>query len=259
MLPKKLLGDTGLELSRIGLGTVKFGRNTQVKYPQQFKIPSLDQFLAMLSLAQELGINTLDTAPSYGDAENKLGKIFADTTNNIAREDWVLITKAGEEFYNNQSYYNFNANYINSSIDNSLQILNSDYIDILLIHSDGSDQQLSENDELWEMLEYRKQQGDIKAFGVSSKTVDGGLACLKRSDLAMVTYRSDYIDEQPILDYAKDHNKGILLKKAFNSGHNTHSEALKFSCSHKAVTSIIIGTINPEHLIDNTLACSSQI
>lgn len=246
------LGSTQLQLSLIGLGTVKFGRNTQVKYPSAFELPSTKNIIELLELAQSLGINTLDTAPAYGTSETKLGELFKST---LDREDWVIITKAGEEFQNNQSLYNFEANYINNSINNSLRNLNTDFIDILLIHSDGSDQQIANNDKLWHILEQRKQMGDIKAYGVSSKTITGGLECLKRSDLAMVTYRQDYQDELALLDYARDNNKGIILKKVLNSGNlsadNSVESSLKFSASHPAVTSMIVGTINPQHLAKN--------
>ena len=58
------LGQTGLELSPIGLGTVKIGRNTDVKYPADFELPSDDDIIELLTLASELGINCLDTAPA---------------------------------------------------------------------------------------------------------------------------------------------------------------------------------------------------
>lgn len=249
----KKLFNTDLKLSLLGLGTVKFGRNTDVKYPNEFIIPSMNNIINLLNLAKNHGINTLDTAPAYGDSEQKLGEIFKDPNNNINRADWIIITKAGEEYKNQLSYYNFDADYIAKSIDNSLKNLNTNYIDILLIHSNGEDQKIADNDKLWDLLELRKKQGDIKSFGVSSKTLDGGLNCLKRSDLAMVTYREDYLNEKPLLDYAYQNNKNIILKKALNSG-NIKTDAttnLKFCSAHPAVTSIIVGTINPEHLLHN--------
>jgi aryl-alcohol dehydrogenase-like predicted oxidoreductase len=250
-LTEKKLGNTNLQLSLIGLGTVKFGRNTQVKYPREFLLPNKQEIIKLISLAKDLGINTLDTAPSYGDAEQKLGQLFNDKNNNISRNDWVVITKAGESFVNEKSHYDFSAKYISNSIDNSLRNLHTDFIDILLIHSDGSDEQIAANQELWQILEYRKSQGDIRAYGVSSKTQTGGLECLKRSDLAMVTYRADYLDEKPLIDYAAANNKGIILKKVLNSGHHSAKESIQFASCEPAVNSMILGTINPNHLEEN--------
>jgi len=69
----------------------------------------------------------------------------------------------------------------------------------------------------------------------------------------MVTYRKDYLDEKSLLDYAYKNKKNIILKKALNSGNNNTSisENLKFCSDHPAVSSIIVGTINPDHLLSN--------
>lgn len=260
MIKKEILGSTNICISKIGLGTVKFGRDTDVKYPQKFSIPDQNQLIELLELCQKYGINTLDTAPAYGDSEKKLGILFKKN-NSISRENWVIIDKAGEIYDNGQSLYNFSADFINESINKSLKNLSTNYIDILLIHSNGNDQEIADNDKLWQVLEYRKKQGDIKAYGVSSKTINGGLACLAKSDVAMITYRKDYQVEKPLLDYAHSHKKGIILKKVLNSGHmtanNTASDCLKFSASHPAVNSLIIGTINPLHLIENIKAINA--
>ena len=65
-LPIRPLGLSGLQLSVLGLGTVKLGRNTDVKYPQDFELPSDEAILNLLEVAGSLGINYLDTAPAYG-------------------------------------------------------------------------------------------------------------------------------------------------------------------------------------------------
>ena len=91
-LAKRILGQTGIEVSCLGLGTVKFGRNQEVKYPGTFSLPEDKQITALLDQAKDLGINLLDTAPAYGSSEQKLGRLLKD------RQDWVICTKVGEEF-----------------------------------------------------------------------------------------------------------------------------------------------------------------
>jgi len=242
-----LINNNNIIISKIGLGTVKFGRNTQVKYPKSFELPSDKEVIELLELAFELGINTIDTAPAYGSSQERLGRLMP-----YDREKWTIISKAGEEFKNNKSYYDFSANNINSSLDNTLKTLKTDYIDIFLIHSDGNDLDIAKNDKLWKLLQDRKSQGDIKAFGVSSKTTDGGLACLKKSDVAMIELNDDYTE---LLDFAKNNNKNIILKKVFNSGHLNNNYSIKDaylkSFEHSAVNSAVIGTINNEHLKQN--------
>ena len=86
------LGQTGLEVSRLGLGTVKFGRNQEVRYPNSFVLPSDQEIIDLLELAHSLGINLLDTAPAYGSSEQRIGRLLSN------RADWVICTKVGEEF-----------------------------------------------------------------------------------------------------------------------------------------------------------------
>lgn len=65
------LGQTGIEVSCLGLGTVKFGRNQEVKYPNNFSLPEDKQISALLDQAKGFGINLLDTAPAYGSSEQR--------------------------------------------------------------------------------------------------------------------------------------------------------------------------------------------
>ena len=87
------LGNTGLRVSLVGLGTVKLGRNVGVRYPHNFTIPDDAQAARLLDTARELGINLLDTAPAYGSSEARLGALLG-----AQRDDWVLSTKVGERF-----------------------------------------------------------------------------------------------------------------------------------------------------------------
>jgi hypothetical protein len=96
------LGRTGVLVSVLGLGTVKLGRNQAVKYPRPFDLPTDAEALALLDSAAELGINLLDTAPAYGSAEERLGKLLAGR-----RDRWILSTKVGEEFERGRSRFDF--------------------------------------------------------------------------------------------------------------------------------------------------------
>ena len=70
------LGSTGIKVSPLGLGTVKLGRDQQVKYPSSFRIPDDDAVRDLFALTRELGINLVDTAPAYGNSEQRLGKLL---------------------------------------------------------------------------------------------------------------------------------------------------------------------------------------
>lgn len=253
---RKNIAETGLAVSPLGLGTVKLGRTAGVKYPDSFKIPDDVQTLKLLSQASELGINLIDTAPAYGNSEQRLGQLLPKLN-----REWVIATKVGELFNADlaQSHYNYTAEFIKQSVEQSLKNLRREVLDIVLIHSDGNDQHIIEHLGVLEILNDLKQQGLIRATGMSTKTVAGGLLSLQQSDIAMVMHNSGYQDEQAVLDQAATSNKAIFIKKALNSGHLASSSSVtdpvqaSFDTIYQnpAVTSIVIGTITPSHLTSN--------
>ena len=180
-LSKRQLGQSRIDVSVLGLGTVKFGRNQELKYPAPFPLPSDRELIALLDQARSLGINLLDTAPAYGSSEQRLGKLLTD------RQDWVICTKVGEEFLNGKSSYDFSETHVRHSIERSLRNLNTDYLDIVLVHSDGNDMRIIESTACLPTLMDLKEKGLIRAVGMSTKSVDGGLKAVELSDLGMVS------------------------------------------------------------------------
>lgn len=246
-MDRRCLGQTGLNLSVLGLGTVKFGRNQGVKYPHGFDIPDMAHLKNLIATARDLGINTLDTAPSYGLSEERLGILLEGQ-----RDNWIIIGKAGEEFENGQSCYIFTPDHFEFSLERSLKRLKTDFLDILLIHSDGNDTDILNNDSLMQKMQDFKSRGLVRAIGASTKTVSGGIRALDLMDCVMVAYNPEYKDEEPVLAHAAKTGKGILIKKALGSGHiNPATSPLAFALDHPGVTSAIVGTINPDHLRDN--------
>ena len=155
-MQKRCLSQTGIEVSVVGLGTVKFGRNQGVKYPTAFELPSDDEIVLLLNTARDLGINFLDTAPAYGLSEERLGKLIDK------REDWIIASKAGEEFTNGESQFDFSADALIKSVHRSLQRLKTDYLDILLIHSNGDDERIINEDQVFATLQTLKQAGKVE-------------------------------------------------------------------------------------------------
>lgn len=242
----RALGSTGLQVSPLGLGTVKIGRDQQVKYPTGFTIPDDAAVRELFDLAWELGINVLDTAPAYGNSEERLGQLLP------RKNDWVIVGKVGEIFEHGQSSFDFSAAYTRMSIERSLKRLGRDYIDVVLVHSDGDDMRIIREEAVCDTLRQLKHEGLIRAVGMSTKTVDGGLWCVEHMDVVMASYNPVYTDELPVLQRAAQLNKGVLIKKGLQSGHAQNVEdALRFVFAQHAVHSVIVGTINPLHLRDN--------
>jgi aryl-alcohol dehydrogenase-like predicted oxidoreductase len=247
------LGNLDIQVSQAGLGTVKFGRNQKIHYPASFELPSDEAILSLLDHAKELGINLLDTAPAYGNSEERLGKLLKNQ-----RQNWIICSKAGEEFIDGESYYDFSPLFIQKSVERSLRRLQTDYIDILLIHSNGEDEKIILEDGALDTLNSLKKAGLIRAIGMSTKTIQGGLLAVEHSDVVMVTYNPLSTQEQPVIQHAHQNNKAIFIKKALASGHlqkiqvdDPVQEAMHFIFQEPGVTSIILGTLNKEHLTHN--------
>jgi aryl-alcohol dehydrogenase-like predicted oxidoreductase len=254
-LPQRVLGKTNIKLSLLGLGTVKFGRNQGLKYPHSFELPTDQQIRELLACAHDHGINLLDTAPAYGHSEQRLGKALAKQ-----RDRWVICTKAGESWApsdsGGSSVYNFSPESIMQSVADSRERLNTDYLDIVLLHSNGEDEKIIRMGALDTLAEL-KDKGWLRAFGMSSKTSIGGCLAAERSDVVMLSYRPDYLDEAPVLEHCAQHGSGAIIKKVFASGHQTKaSDNLHFALSHPATTSVLVSTVNLEHLCENIGALS---
>ena len=255
------LGSTGLRVSPLGLGTVKLGRDQGVKYPNGFTIPDDREAQMLLTLARDLGINLIDTAPAYGTSEERLGPLLRGQ-----RHEWVIVSKVGEEFEGGQSRHDFSAEHTRLSVERSLKRLETDFIDLVLVHSDGNDLAVLNDSGVYQALAELKQQGKIRGYGFSGKTVEGGLLALREGDCAMVTYNLNEQSEKPVLDYAARHGKAILVKKALASGHVCLSPGVdpvqasfELLFAHPGVASAIVGTINPLHLAHNVATAAAVI
>jgi aryl-alcohol dehydrogenase-like predicted oxidoreductase len=280
MMPRKRLGRTDIEVSTFGLGTVKFGRTQGLKYPQSFTLPSDAQLRELLSGARDMGVNFVDTAPSYGYSEERLGDLLRKE-----RKDWVISTKVGEEFEadkfsdEGRSHFDFSPKHTRMSVERSLRRLRTDYLDLVMIHSDGNDLDILLNSGALQTLQQLKQEGWIRALGISSKTVAGGLLAAELCDAVMLMYHADYIDEEPVIAKSALQGAAVLLKKVLASGHICHDvpltqaprpyiedqgsgqqqeqdpiqSAFDFAYAHPGVTSAIIGTVNLQHLHANLI------
>lgn len=254
MIEHRTLGISGIDVSILGLGTVKLGRVVGVKYPAGFVIPDDDAVCRLLTQGRSHGINLIDTAPAYGSSESRLGQLLYSVAR---REDWVIVTKTGEEFDGVASHYDFSPEHTEYSVRRSLARLNTDYLDVVLIHSNGEDSDILNRLGTLDVLAQLKQQGVIRAIGISHKTVEGGkLAIDKGADVVMTELNRADRRQLPVIHHACAHGCGVLIKKALGSGHGS-PEDLKDVVDEIGVTSVVVGTINPEHLAQNVERASA--
>ena len=245
-MQRRMLGNTGLEVSLLGLGTVKLGRTEAVKYPEPYSLPDDRTVRRLLDTAADLGINLLDTAPAYGTSESRLGALLRGR-----RNDWLIATKVGEIFENGRSSYDFTPEFARSSVKGSLQRLHTDHLDMVLIHSDGRDLAILEQMGTLDCLMDLKERGWIRAVGISHKTGAGAQRAIELGcDLIMATLNPVEQQELAVIARAGQAGCGVLVKKALASGH-AGPESLKFVASQPGVSSIIVGSISEAHLREN--------
>jgi aryl-alcohol dehydrogenase-like predicted oxidoreductase len=240
---RRQLGQTGLAVAPIALGTTKLGRNTDVKYSAKFQLPSDQEVARLFNSALTLGVNLIDTAPAYGNSEERLGKLIQQH-----RKDIVLCSKGGEQYHNGQSTYDFSAAAIKNSVEQSLHYLKTDYIDIFLLHSDGRDLEILTQTDALDALFELKAKGIIRALGISAKTPAGIREAARTCDILMAPFSQRESTLGESLAEAHDRGLGILAIKGLYSGHLEARPAIEFVLQHAFIDSLVVGTLNPAHL-----------
>lgn len=147
------LGNTGLDVSVLSFGASSLG--------SVFRDTNEAEAIRTVHTAMDAGINYIDVSPYYGltKAETVLGKAI----NELPRDKFLLSTKAGRY---GSDQFDFSERRIFSSLEESLQRLNTDYIDIMFLH-DLEFVTAAQAEEAIPALQKLKQQGKIRYFGIS--------------------------------------------------------------------------------------------
>ncbi len=149
-LPRRRLGRTELEVTCLGMGGAGLGRGDVTD----------DEAIEAVHRAIDLGINYLDTAPLYGESERRVGLAFADSG---WREKIYLATKTGTH---PEWRGDYSAAGTRRSVENSLRLLNTDYLDVCLVHDpDSMDPVVAKGGALDE-LQRMREEGLIKFIGL---------------------------------------------------------------------------------------------
>jgi aryl-alcohol dehydrogenase-like predicted oxidoreductase len=205
----RTLGKTGLRVSVIGLGTmVHAGHFGPMKDSE-----SLDA----IETALELGVNFIDTSDAYGAgySETLLGNALKGK-----RDKVILATKGGNVMTGpNRGKRIFEPDYISRVMNESLERLQTDYIDLYQLHNPSVE--VIEKGEVWDVLERAKQAGKIRHYGVSINTMEEGVATVKdgRSETIQVEY--NLLAQEPaekIFPLALNANIGIIARIPLRRG-----------------------------------------
>lgn len=152
-MEKRTLGRSGVRISRLGLGTMTWGRDTD-------EHEAADQLRAFL----DAGGNFIDTAAIYGDgdAERVLGGFLGVL---VKRDDVVIATKAGISIRNGERVIDNSRTSLISDLNKSLSRLGVEYVDLWQIHRWDPNSPLEET---LSALDYAVQSGKARHVGVSN-------------------------------------------------------------------------------------------
>lgn len=148
----KLLGDTGMRVSELCLGTMTFGRES-----------STEESRRIFDMCRDAGVNFIDTANIYAgtQTESLLGSFLEDS-----RHQWILATKArypvGDKGPNDRGA---SRRHLRLSVESSLRRLRTDWIDLFFVHGFDQDTALEET---MRTLDDLVREGKILSIGVSN-------------------------------------------------------------------------------------------
>lgn len=269
------LGKSAIEVSEISFGCMSLELNQ-----------SNEEAISLIQKAHNSGINFFDTADLYdkGLNEEVVGKALKSI-----RDEVVISTKVGNVWREDGSGWDWNPTkeHILTEVNESLRRLQTDYIDVYMLHGGTIDDPI---DDIIEAFESLKSQGKIRAYGISSIRPNTIREYVKRSIMDVVMMQYSLLDRRPeeeSLDLLAENDisvitrgtlaKGMLIDKEpkeylgyteeqvqamqhkTNETDDPASSAVQFVLKHPAVASAVIGMRTKEQLNDILKANETEI
>ena len=261
MIEKRPYGDTGMQVSALGLGAGQLGDERLSEADAE----------ALLKGALDAGVTLVDTAPSYGVSEPRIGRYLG-----ARRDEVVLSTKLG---YGVPGVPDWTGPCITGGVEQALRVLRTDRIDIAHLHS--CPREVLERGEVVDALEAAKAAGKLRAIAYSGENEDlayalacgrfdglmaslnpfeqrvadavlpklDGVGFVAKRPIANAPWR---FAEQPHGDYSEPYWLRMRAMGMAPPGEMPWGEfALRFTLSVPGVASAIVGTSRLAHLIEN--------
>lgn len=198
------LGASNISVSEVAMGCMSLKSSNQ-------------EAQEVIDKGIDYGINFFDTADLYefGLNEELLGKAIQGK-----RKDIVIATKGGNEWGDARDGWSWNPTkpYLLKAVEASLRRLNTDYIDLYQLHGGTIDDPL---DETIEAFEHLKEQGKIRAYGVSSIRPNVIREYVKRSNIATVMMQYNLLDrraEEGVFNLLRENNISVIVRGALAKG-----------------------------------------
>lgn len=204
---RRKYGITGKSVSEIGFGAWQLGNK------QDWQAMEDHEAVALVHEALDRGMNFFDTAPGYGDgaSETLLGVAL-----NGRRAEAVINTKIS---HGPDAATGFEPQRIRSSIEDSLQRLQTDYLDSVLLHNPPFDV-LDGKYGHYEELDKLKAEGKILTYGVSVDTAAEMLEVMNHTNIGVmeVMFNIFYQETAEAFKLAREKNIALIIKVPLDSG-----------------------------------------
>ncbi|MBE9916678.1 aldo/keto reductase [Paenibacillus donghaensis] len=194
-MEKRSFGKTGMEVSILGFGGQQIGQEQELSKVEKLLNHALDE-----------GLNVIDTAECYGDSEELIGKILSHR-----RDDYYLFTKCGHAAgFDGEDW---NPAMLEKSIDRSLKRLQTDYVDVIHLHS--CSEKILRQGAVIEVLQKAKEQGKTRFIGYSGDRTDA-LYAVQTGLFDSLMISLNIADQEAIdlaLPEAVERKMGVIAKR----------------------------------------------
>ena len=237
------LGNSALNVSRVSFGCMSLK-------------PEETNFNTVIGAAIDSGINFFDTADLYDHGLNEvcLGKALKEK-----RKQVIIATKVGNKWKPDGSGFSWNPDkkYIIGAVEDSLNRLQTDYIDLYQLHGGTIEDDIDDTIDAFETL---KQQGKIRYYGISSIRPNVIREYVKRSNIVSVMMQYSLLDRRPeesCLQLLKEHNIGVLARGSVASGLLAGKEAKPYVGHNENEVKNAAKAIEKVTMADSNLAATA--
>lgn len=239
-MEKRILGDTGIQVSELCFGSLTMT-------PFQANL-SIKEGAGLIKYAYDRGINFLDTAEIYDNYQ-----YIREALKHIDRSKYIIATKT----------YAYTQDMARESLEYALKEMDTDYIDIFLLHEQESIHTIRGHFPAIEYLLKAKKEGKIRAIGISTHRIAGAMALKEVDELEILhpiinknglgIYDGSKEDMIQILKELHHMGKGIYGMKPLGGGHliSDIESSLEFVKNLSCLDSIAIGMQSKDEIYAN--------
>ena len=208
------LGNTGLEISRVGFGAWALGGSN---YDWGWGAQDDEQSIAAIHHALDLGVNWIDTAAQYGFGHSE--EVVGRAVHSYSSERPFIFTKGGQpEGPNRTTLQSLRRDSLRREVEGSLSRLGVDAIDLYQIHWPIPDEEIEEG---WQTLAELKEEGLVRHIGVSNFDVEQLRRAQAITPVETLQPPHSLIDrevEEEILPFAEREGIGVIVYSPMGSG-----------------------------------------